>query len=139
MPGYSLRSRRALDTCHKDLRYIFNYVIRYFDHSVIEGHRNEEKQNKYYKEGKSKLRFPKSKHNSYPSMAVDAAPYPINWGGRERFTYFAGFVMAVARVMYDAGEIEHLVRWGGDWDKDTEVDDNRFDDLPHFELYKPVE
>ena len=26
------------------------------------------------------------------------------------------------------------LRWGGDWDQDTEVKDNRFDDLGHFEL-----
>jgi len=26
------------------------------------------------------------------------------------------------------------LRWGGDWDGDTELDDNKFDDLPHFEL-----
>ena len=26
------------------------------------------------------------------------------------------------------------LRWGGDWDSDLEVDDNDFDDLPHFEL-----
>jgi hypothetical protein len=26
------------------------------------------------------------------------------------------------------------LRWGGDWDMDTEVKDNKFDDLVHFEL-----
>ena len=26
------------------------------------------------------------------------------------------------------------LRWGGDWDVDTELKDNDFDDLPHFEL-----
>jgi hypothetical protein len=26
------------------------------------------------------------------------------------------------------------LRWGGDWDSDTEVNDNGFDDLVHFEL-----
>jgi peptidoglycan L-alanyl-D-glutamate endopeptidase CwlK len=25
------------------------------------------------------------------------------------------------------------LRWGGDWDKDWEVQDNKFDDFPHFE------
>jgi hypothetical protein len=28
------------------------------------------------------------------------------------------------------------LRWGGDWDQDFEVKDNRFDDFPHFELKK---
>jgi len=26
------------------------------------------------------------------------------------------------------------LRWGGDWDRDTEVQDNSFDDLVHFEI-----
>lgn len=26
------------------------------------------------------------------------------------------------------------IRWGGDWDLDTDLKDNTFDDLPHFEL-----
>jgi len=26
------------------------------------------------------------------------------------------------------------LRWGGDWDGDTEVRDNGFDDLVHFEI-----
>ena len=25
------------------------------------------------------------------------------------------------------------IRWGGDWDSDTQVNDNKFDDLVHFE------
>ena len=26
------------------------------------------------------------------------------------------------------------LRWGGDWDMDTQVKDNKFDDLVHFEI-----
>jgi len=28
------------------------------------------------------------------------------------------------------------IRWGGDWNMDTYVKDQRFNDLPHFELVK---
>ena len=28
------------------------------------------------------------------------------------------------------------LRWGGDWNMNFEVDDNKFDDFPHFELIK---
>jgi len=42
--------------------------------------------------------------------------------------------MGVARMLKDIGEIEHEVRWGGDWDRDTELKDNRFMDLVHIEL-----
>ena len=81
-----------------------------------------------FEEGFSKLQYPKGKHNQYPSLAVDVAPYPIDWKDRERFTYFAGFVMGIAASM------GLTIRWGGDWDRDTELKDNNFDDLPHFEI-----
>ncbi len=137
MAKFSQRSKTNLNECHKDLQHVLNYCIRYFDFSVIEGHRPKEEQNKAFAEGKSKLKYPKSKHNSKPSMAVDIAPYPINWKDRERMTYLAGFIVATGRMMYDMESNTHLIRWGGDWDGDTEVKDNTFDDLVHFELYKP--
>ena len=137
MPIYGARSLARLDTCHEDMQTVFRVVIDYLDHSVLEGHRPEEKQTKAFLTGRSKVQWPNSKHNSVPSMAVDAAPYPIDWDDRERFTCFAGMVTLCAHMLYAQGLIEHLVRWGGDWDRDTEVKDNSFDDLPHFELYKP--
>ena len=66
--------------------------------------------------------------NANPSRAVDVAPYPIDWSDRERFTYFAGFVKGIASQM----GIDII--WGGDWDNDTDLKDNGFDDLVHFEL-----
>ncbi|WP_232367585.1 M15 family metallopeptidase domain-containing protein [Alteromonas pelagimontana] len=53
------------------------------------------------------------------------------------FAVFAGFVQCVARQLYAEGKITHLVRWGGDWDMDGQTLDQKFNDLPHFELYKP--
>ena len=64
-----------------------------------------------------------------PSLAVDVVPYPVDWQDRERMTYFAGFVMGIARVKFGIS-----LRWGGDWDLDTDLKDNKFDDLPHFEI-----
>jgi peptidoglycan L-alanyl-D-glutamate endopeptidase CwlK len=80
------------------------------------------------KEGKTKLTFPKGRHNSSPSNAVDVVPYPVDWGDRERFHLFAGFVIGIAKSM------NINLRWGGDWNMNWEVDDNKFDDFPHFEI-----
>jgi hypothetical protein len=33
-----------------------------------------------------------------------------------------------------AAQMDVKLRWGGDWDQDTQVKDNNFDDLWHFEL-----
>lgn len=134
MASYSVKSRERLNSCHKDLRMIFNAVISHFDNSILCGHRGEAEQMAAYNSGRSKVKWPNGKHNKTPSMAVDAAPYPIDWQDRERFFYFAGYVKGVAEMLHAQGMITHRLRYGGDWDMDTEVSDNGFDDLVHFEL-----
>jgi len=128
MPNFSKRSKDNLATCDVKLQNLFNEVINYFDCSVLCGHRGEKEQNEAFHAGRSKLKFPKSKHNSSPSQAVDVAPYPIDWEDKERFYYFAGMVKGIAQKM------DIPIRWGGDWDSDTQVKDQTFFDLPHFEL-----
>ena len=130
MPRFGSRSRKNLATCDEDLQDLFNEVIKYVDCSVICGHRNKEDQDKAFKEKRTKVKFPNGRHNSNPSRAVDVVPYPIDWDDRERFHLFAGFVLGIAQSM------EINIRWGGDWNKNFEVDDNNFDDFPHFELIK---
>jgi peptidoglycan L-alanyl-D-glutamate endopeptidase CwlK len=135
MPNYSNRSQEKLKTCHKDLQIVFNVVVRYFDNTIVCGERGREAQNKAVSDGFSKVKYPNSKHNKTPSMAVDSIPYPIDWKDVNRMRYYAGFVVGIASYLYETGVIKHRVRWGGDWDKDTQVNDQRFNDLPHFELY----
>ena len=130
MPKFGKRSRERLDSCHGDLRMVFNEVIKHVDCSILEGHREKERQNQLYDEGKTKVLYPDGRHNDYPSNAVDVVPYPVNWEDRERMTLFAGFVIGVANQM------GINLRWGGDWDQDFEVQDNKFDDFPHFEIKK---
>ena len=130
MPRFGKRSKERLATCEKDLQMVFNEVIKYVDCSILEGHRSKDRQNALYEDGKTKVRYPNGRHNASPSRAVDVTPYPVDWADRERQTLFAGFVLGVANQM----GIE--LRWGGDWDQDFEVKDNRFDDFPHFELKK---
>jgi hypothetical protein len=47
------------------------------DFAIIEGHRGKEAQNAAFERGASKVQFPNSKHNTYPSQAYDRVPYPI--------------------------------------------------------------
>jgi len=133
MPRFGKKSKRQLETCHYKLQEVFNEVIKTVDCSVLEGHRNKADQNKLYEEGKTKLQYPLGRHNELPSRAADVVPYPIDWNDRERFTLFAGFVIGTAKSM------GIKLRWGGNWDMweekgRWEVNDNKFDDFPHFEI-----
>ena len=130
MPRFGKTSRARLASCEKELQNLFNEVVRYFDCSVLVGYRGRNEQNTAYESGHSQVEWPNGKHNKNPSVAVDVAPYPIDWDDRERFIYFGGFVKGCAFRMGIP------LRWGGDWDNDTKLSDNKFDDLVHYELSK---
>ena len=129
MPKFSAASLAHLETAHPDLQRIFYHVIRSFDCVVLEGVRSLAQQEENVRKGVSKTL--ESKHLRQPdgyAHAVDVTPYPINWNDRDRMYYFAGHVKGVAEAL------GIRLRWGGDWDSDTEVKDQTFFDLPHFEL-----
>jgi peptidoglycan L-alanyl-D-glutamate endopeptidase CwlK len=128
MPRFGSRSINRIKTCDQRLQELFYEVVKHFDCTIIEGSRGKERQDKAYADGKSKVKYPNGKHNQFPSVAVDVAPYPIDWSDRDRFHYFGGFVLGVAK------QKGLNIRWGGDWDMDTQTKDNKFDDLVHFEI-----
>lgn len=131
MPSFSTTSAGRLNTAHPKLVALFLEVVKTFDCAVLEGHRDQATQDRYFAEGKSKLPWPKGKHCATPSLAVDVAPYVQGHASYEpkHCIYFAGFVMGVASRM------GIKVRWGGDWDGDNEaMTDQTFQDLVHFEL-----
>lgn len=137
MYHYSKRSLEKLETCHSDLQTIFRKVLDVFDHSVISGYRGQEEQELAFREKRSQKHYPDSDHNVKPSMAIDVAPYPIDWNDTKRFVYLAGHVKGIAFMLKEEGKITHELGWGGDWDSDTEVKDNNFNDLGHFYLIVP--
>ncbi len=129
---FSKSSKAQLATCRKELRDLFIRVDELgFECTIIEGHRPQWKQDKYFEEGKSRVRYPDGAHNRLPSCAVDAAPYlngGVSWDTRHCL-YFAGAVIGIAAGMGIG------IRWGGDWDMDHEpMTDQEFQDLVHFEL-----
>jgi len=128
MPKYSENSKRLLRGCDDRLILIFFNVIHWVDISITSGFRGEILQNRFYDQGKSKVKFPNSKHNVYPSHAVDFAPYPIDWKDAGRFIFVAG------RIFQVADELGIKVRWGGDWDLDGHQTDETFRDFGHIEL-----
>ena len=134
MPSFSLASKQHLNSCHKDLQMLFNTVISSFDCSIICGRRGELEQNQAFADGKSKLKFPNSKHNKTPSMAIDVAPYPVDWHDVDRLNFFGGYVLGIAALLHYEGFMSHRLRWGGDWDRNMILKDNKFNDLVHFEL-----
>lgn len=91
-----------------------------FDLTVTCGYRGKEEQEKAFDEGKSKAHFGQSKHNSFPSKAVDICPYPINWDKKDPRWY------QMVALAYDcARELNIKIRCGAFFS---------FQDFPHIEL-----
>ena len=133
MSMFSRSSKNARNTTNEALQVLFYEVVKHFDCKVTEGYRTVERQKDLVASGASKTM--NSRH--LDGNAVDVYPYPIRIPdpnsksfGKDlaRFYYFGGFVKGMATAMGIS------IRWGGDWDGDTEVNDQSFDDLPHFEL-----
>jgi len=103
---------------------------------IICGVRSEEEQNNAFAKGNSKVKYPNSKHNTVPSLAVDVVPYEVNhidWS-KLQSAHFSGYVKGLADELYRAGKMDHKIRCGSDWDSDDDVDDTKFWDACHFEI-----
>jgi len=128
MAKFGERSEREIATLDPDLQTILHEAIQVIDFAVYQGHRSNADQEKAYLSGHSQLKAGQSKHNLDPSRAVDLWKYPIDWEDTDGQSLVAGVILGIAHSM------DIPLRWGGDWDRDGDTDDNGFNDLPHFEL-----
>lgn len=160
MASFGKGSKKQLDTLDTRLKSILIEAIKIIDFTIVEGHREKEKQNEYFARELTTVKFPNSKHNSNPSKAVDIAPY-VNGKGivwhsdPELLEYikectgddfskdkeFLEFLENIKRWFYLKGIIKGIghsqgvvIRGGEDWDRDNNFEDQSFDDLPHFEI-----
>lgn len=131
MPQFSETSRQRLLTCDSRLVAVCSDAIRWFDFSVICGHRSNEEQDALYAQGRTapgdivtQLRGGQSIHNTDPSRAVDLAPWVrgrgIVWDDVGLFHELYGVILCCAARR--GIEIE----WGGHW--------RTFKDRPHFQV-----
>lgn len=131
MNKWGNRSLQVRATLDKRLKKVCDELLTHMDVSLISGHRGQHEQDTLYREGKSKLQFPQSKHNRYPSLAVDMQPYPYPEKEVELWAAL-GYMAGMAKIIGERYGVE--LRWGGDWDQDGDLTDNDFDDLFHLEI-----
>ena len=131
--SFGSRSRERLDGVNPVLRQVFEDAIEVtpVDFTIVCGHRTREAQEEAFATGASKVRYPNSKHNGYPSLAVDFAPWTaggIDWRDNLAFARIQGILDACA------AKRGVKLRWGGDWDRDGSSRDQSFMDIGHVEL-----
>lgn len=116
-------SLKEMSNVHSDLRKVIEEAIKSYNFSVICGFRGEQAQNEAFARGKSKVKWPNSRHNKTPAEAVDLCPYPVDWNNLKAFREMAEHVKEAAEKV--GVEIE----WGGECF-------GTFVDMPHFQLKK---
>lgn len=126
MPTFGQRSLENLSEAHPDLQRAMHEAIKEYDFTVICGHRGKADQEKAYKEGNSNAKWLQSPHNYKPALAVDIAPYPIDWKNIKRFDELGNIVMACAE------RLGVKLRWGKHFK--SKRTGKSLADYPHFEL-----
>ena len=148
MAKFGRKSLSKLKTCHSDLRVIAHEAINDYDFTFIFGYRTPAFQFGLFKKGRKKINgvwkivdkkkvvthkdgyVKKSRHNSFPSTAMDLGPWPLDWEDKEEFSFLAGHIMSVANRLFYEGRIKNKLFWGARW--------RSFKDYPHFQLRKPI-
>jgi len=138
MNKWSSTSQSNLDTCSPDIIVFANAVLAVHDCTVVWGNRDEKTQNDLYDAKKSQLKYPMSRHNSFPSEAIDLVPYVpgVNPWDTDYSYYFAGLCLGIADTLYTQGKMDKRIRWGGNWStkRDKNFKETSFYDGLHFEL-----
>ena len=133
--NWGSRSQKRLSTCHADLQRLLTAALHHpdcpHDITVIYGHRTHDEQAALYEKGRTtpgpkvtNARPGQSRHNSWPSEAIDAGPCDrrgdVLWKRKDLFDAWGAHVKMVAEAL------DIPVTWGGDF--------RSFYDGAHFEL-----
>jgi peptidoglycan L-alanyl-D-glutamate endopeptidase CwlK len=127
--------KTRLESCHVELQKIVEAARDKCLFFVVCGHRNQADQERAFREGKTKLQWPHSKHNGSPSLAIDLAP--CNEAGKINWDDIGAFKTLAFHMLAEASRQGVRLRWGGDWNMNGKTSDEKFVDMPHFELVEP--
>ena len=126
MPVFSACSKERLATCHADLQTVCRELIKQYDFCVLEGYRDPAAQQAAFESGNSRVQYPHSAHNHTPSLAVDIAPYPVDWKDISRFREMIIRFDSLANILRGQGRINSQFMYGGYWPS--------LQDWPHIEI-----
>lgn len=131
--SFGRHSKMRLLTCHELHRELWGRVIKYVDVSILCGHRDRVSQNEAFAGGNSLAKWPESKHNTFPSEAVDAAPWPTLYDDIPKIMAMREIVL---REWSQMNTGNYILVWGGDWDGDGDYTDQKLFDPVHWEIRK---
>ena len=143
---FGTRSEAQLQTCDPLLDSVMRKALKMsdVDFGIVQGARSIEEQRDYFRKGNSKVNpdgyignlpalYAAAKHITGPGMRYSRACDIVVSGAKAydipTLCYIAGVVLTCAKYM------GVKVRWGGNWDADSEIiTDQTLVDAVHFEL-----
>jgi peptidoglycan L-alanyl-D-glutamate endopeptidase CwlK len=132
MRKWGKKSQKVYDELDPRLQRVCDRILHEVaDVSLIDGFREEVRQNHYYVTNRSSVQWPNSKHNKQPSLAVDLQPYPMP---QRKEKLWAALAYIAGRAIQIGIEEGVIIRWGGDWNQDGDLTNQKFDDLFHLEI-----
>lgn len=125
--------KRSLDNLrgvHPDLVKVANRALELspIDFTITEGLRTVARQKELVAKGLSKTM--NSRHIT--GHAIDIVPLPVDWNNAQPFVEVSKYFFQAAK------ELGVAIRWGGDWNENGDWKDEKFRDLPHYELKRSV-
>ena len=125
--------KRSLDNLrgvHPDLVKVVYRALELspIDFTITEGLRTVARQKELVAKGLSKTM--NSRHIT--GHAIDIVPLPVDWNNAQPFVEVSKYFFQAAK------ELGVAIRWGGDWNENGDWKDEKFMDLPHYELKRSV-
>jgi peptidoglycan L-alanyl-D-glutamate endopeptidase CwlK len=131
---FSKKSLERLKKANPVLQLVFYRMLEIsdIDFGIVCTERTIEEQKELYKNGRSKIDgvTKLSKHNIAPAEAGDLMVFingQVSWESHY-YIYLGGLFKSVCAELGVQG------RWGGNFDMDTDILEQDFDDIGHFEI-----
>lgn len=134
MPKFSTRSLTNLAFAHPLLKKLMSEAIKETDFVVTDARRGRIAQERAFAAGHSKVHFGDSAHNYVPCVALDIYPSPIpkNMDTKVYRAKLKAMQIVIKRV---ADRLDIAIRQGIDFNRDGNLSNDNFVDLPHVELH----
>ena len=129
MARFDARSERNLAKLHPQLQKVMVDACKTYNFIISDSSRNEIDQNKAYRMGFSRVKFGQSAHNWSPSLAADCYPSPFN-ANESR----SKMIELYQVIKQSAKNVGVSIRQGADFDRDGNLKNDQWVDLPHVEL-----
>lgn len=134
MPKFSERSLASLKQSHPLLQKLHKEAIKEFDYVITDSRRGRAAQEAAVASGYSQVHYGDSAHNYTPAIANDCYPYPIP-KNMDTKAYRAKLKAMQAVFKKVADRLGIPIRQGIDFNRDGNLTNDNFVDLPHIELF----